>query len=104
MWLRVTLLLLVFSSSCYAGLRMDDGTLVSAGDDVADIYQHWGRETMRLNSEKTCSRILRFKKEYCSTKRLVWKRDERYLMIQIKGSMIIKTGWTRSQRKLKQKF
>lgn len=100
----IVLLLLLVISNAEAGLRMDDGTLVSAGDDISLIYHYWGRENMRLTSEKTCNRIIKLKKKYCSSRRLVWHRDGRYLMVQTQGTMIIKTGWTRSQRKLKQKF
>lgn len=96
--------LLLISCNSIAGIRLDDGSLASAGDDISLVYTSWGREAMRVRSERTCNRIIRLKKEYCSTKRLIWQREGRYLMVQLSGSMIIKTGWTRSARRLKERF
>ncbi len=83
---------------------MEDGSLVGAGDNIDQLYDHWGKESQRLVTEKTCNRIIALKREYCSTRRLIWQRDGRYMLVQVSGRMIIKTGWTRSQRELKAAF
>lgn len=83
---------------------MEDGSLVNAGDNIDLLYRHWGKENLRLVSEKTCNRIISLKQDYCSTRRLIWQREGRYMLVQVSGRMIIKTGWTRSQRELKTAF
>ncbi len=83
---------------------MEDGSLVGAGDNIDQLYDRWGKEEQRLVSEKTCNRIISLKKEYCSTRRFIWHREGRYMLVQVSGRMIIKTGWTRSLRELKAAF
>lgn len=100
----IFLILLLLAENSIAGFRMDDGSRIGAGDNISLLYAQWGRETMRASSKRTCNRIIKLKREYCSTRRLIWQRDGRYMMVQVLGQMIIKTGWTRSQRELKAAF
>jgi hypothetical protein len=100
----IVLMLLLLAENSIAGFRMDDGSRVGAGDNISLLYAQWGREVMRVSSKRTCNRIIKLKRDYCSTRRLIWQRDGRYMMVQISGQMIIKTGWTRSQRELKTVF
>ncbi|MBU2965009.1 hypothetical protein Q4508_09510 [Amphritea sp. 2_MG-2023] len=98
----IVLMLLLLSNACSAGLRMEDGSLIRAGDNIALLHARWGKEDMRLTSERTCNHIIQLKRRYCSSLRLVWRRDGRYILVQVSGRMIIKTGWTRSKRVLKE--
>ena len=100
----IGLMMLLLADISFAGVRMDDGSRIGAGDNIHLIYAHWGREAMRVSSKKTCNRIIKLKREYCSTRRLIWQREGRFMMVQVTGQMIIKTGWTRSQRALKAAF
>lgn len=100
----VLLLLLLLAGNSLAGFRMDDGSRVGDGDSIELIYAQWGKETMRVSSQRTCNRIIKLKREYCSTRRLIWQREGRYMMAQVSGRMIIKTAWTRSERELKAVF
>ncbi len=97
-------MLLLLADNSIAGLRMDDGSRVGAGDSISLIYAQWGREEMRVSSQKTCNRIIKLKQNYCSTRRLIWQRGDLYIMVQVSGQMIIKTSWTRSQKELKTVF
>ncbi|MDO6563984.1 hypothetical protein Q4488_11380 [Amphritea sp. 1_MG-2023] len=96
----IVLTLLLWANDVFAGLRMDDGSLIRAGDNIDLLYAHWGKEDLRLRSKKTCNHIIQLKRSYCSTRRLVWVSDGRYILVQVLGRMIIKTGWTRSKRAL----
>ncbi|RTE66798.1 hypothetical protein EH243_04105 [Amphritea opalescens] len=98
----ILLTLLLLANVCSAGLRMEDGSLIRAGDNIARLYAQWGKEDMRLTSERTCNHIIQLKRRYCSSRRLVWQGDGRYILVQVSGRMIIKTGWTRSKRALKE--
>ncbi len=102
--LQSALLLLLLINTCEAGIRMEDGSLVDAGDNIYTLYQQWGKEDLRLVSEKTCNHIISLKERFCSKRRLIWQRDGRYIMVQVYGWMIIKTSWTRSERALKDAF
>ncbi|WP_417223867.1 hypothetical protein [Amphritea sp.] len=93
--------LLLLANYCSAGLRMEDGSLIRAGDNIGLIYSQWGKEDHRLISEETCNHIIKLKRTYCSTRRLIWWRNGRYILVQVAGRMIIKTSWTRSKRALK---
>lgn len=97
----VVLILLLVTNDSFAGLRMEDGSLIRAGDNISLLYAKWGKEDLRLSSEQTCHHIVDLKRTYCSTRRLVWLRDGRYILVQVAGWIIIKTGWTRSKRALK---
>lgn len=100
----IVLTLLLLANYCSAGLRMEDGSLIRAGDNIEALYAFWGREQQRLVSKQTCSHIIQLKREYCSTRRYIWLRNGRYMLVQVSGRMIIKTGWTRSQRALTEPF
>ncbi|WP_296060828.1 hypothetical protein [uncultured Amphritea sp.] len=100
----IVLMLLLLANNCSAGLRMEDGSLIRAGDNIDTLYAFWGREQQRLVSEQTCNHIIQLKREYCSTRRYIWLRNGRYMLVQVSGRMIIKTGWTRSQRALTEPF
>ncbi|UTW02700.1 hypothetical protein KDX31_15300 [Amphritea atlantica] len=101
---RVVLILLLLASHCSAGLRMEDGSLIKAGDNIDTLYAYWGKEQQRLVSQRTCNHIIQLKRQYCSTRRYIWQRNGRYMLVQVSGRMIIKTGWTRSKRALTESF
>ncbi|MBN1005334.1 hypothetical protein [Amphritea pacifica] len=100
----IVLILILQVNTCFAGLRMEDGSLIHAGDNIESLYAHWGKEQQRLISKETCNHIIQLKRKYCSTRRYIWQRNGRYMLVQVSGRMIIKTGWTRSKRSLTEPF
>lgn len=93
---------LLLANVCSAGLRLEDGSLIRAGDTIGLLYAQWGKEDIRLTSQKTCNHIIKLNRRYCSYQRLIWRRDGLYILVQVSGRMIIKTGWTRSKRALEE--
>lgn len=80
------------------------GVSISAGDKLQEIYEIWGKPNYHLQSARTCNRILKLKREYCSSSRKVWKRGRVYWMVQYSGSMIIKIDWTRFESQIRDKL
>lgn len=103
MMIRILLvaLSLGFVSLADAGVRLPSGKLVTEGDSVNRLIAELGMPLQRVTSQRTCGQVVRMKKSYCSTRRWIWYEDDRYLMVQLHGAMIIKTGWTRFERSLK---
>lgn len=82
----------------------EKGTLISNGDDLNAVYKLWGSPNFNVRSEKTCNRVIKLKKTYCSSSRKVWKRGNRFWMVQHSGSLIIKIDWTRFESNITEKM
>jgi hypothetical protein len=98
----LTLSLNTFASS--AIIRLPDGQLAPPGSNVNKVISAWGNPLWKIRSERTCNFIHIRKATYCSSKRLVWKQDDVYWMVQYKGNMIIDTKWTRFESGIGEKF
>ncbi len=82
----------------------EKGVLISNGDHLNEIYQLWGNPNFNVRSEKTCNRVIKLKKTYCSTSRKVWKKGNRFWLVQHSGSLIIKIDWTRFESNITDKM
>lgn len=96
--------LLITTSLNAEAIRLPNGDLVSPGDNINKVYKVWGRPDMTLTTEKVCNRVIELKRSYCSRTRDIWIRNDTYYMFQRRGRMVIKEGWTRSKRALREKF
>lgn len=102
---RILLASLMLTTSISAeAIRLPNGDLVSPGDNISKVYRVWGRPDMTLSTEKVCNRVVELKRNYCSRTRDVWFRNDTYYMFQRSGRMVIKDGWTRNKRSLRDKF
>lgn len=82
----------------------ENGILISNGDSLNTIYKLWGNPNFNVRSEKTCNRVIKLKKTYCSTSRKVWKKGNRFWLVQHSGSLIIKIDWTRFESNITEKM
>lgn len=101
---KTLLVLLAITSMNANAMRLPNGTIIAPGDSILPVYQQWGDHTMRVSSQKTCGRVIKLRKTFCSTSRYIWKKGDTYWMFQRKGSMVIKVKWTRNKRNLKDAF
>jgi hypothetical protein len=100
----VLLTLSINTLASSAIIRLPDGQLAPPESNVNAVIRAWGNPDMDIRSKSTCKYILVRKNRYCSSWRLIWKRDDIYWMVQYSGSMIVDTKWTRFKNALRDSF
>ena len=92
------------SATAAHGMWLTKYEKLTPGDPVKKVERFWGKPTYQGRSDRTCDKLPGETQLRCSTQRRVWLRGDKYYLIQVQGSKVIKRHWTRFERRIWDEF
>lgn len=88
--MRTLLMMLMLALSMSAqALRLPDGQLLSAGDDISRVYEYLGKPLMKYKTTAPCGAG-----RSCKVTRLVYRFDGRKWYVDTRKGQVVDIHWT----------